>query len=69
LLQVVSVHVVHTLGLASRAVFYIQFIKLEKNIEMNMHVNYEIFTAAFQKIHILWDVTPYRLVNAYRSGG
>jgi len=61
---------VHTLGLASRAVFYTRFtIKLEKVIEINMHVRFEIFTAAFKKIHILWDFAPYRLVNTYRFGG
>jgi hypothetical protein len=59
----------HTLGLAPRAVFYIRSIELEKIIEMNMHVRYEIFTAAFKKIRILWDVAPCRLVNAYRFGG
>jgi hypothetical protein len=36
LLQVVSVHMVHTLDLASCAVLYRPFIKLETIIEMNM---------------------------------
>ena len=58
-----------TLGLASRAVLYTRFIKAEKIIEMNMHVKSETFTAAFKKIHILWDVAPYRPVNTYRFGG
>ena len=69
LLQVASLHLVHTLGLTSRAVFYTQFTKLEKIIEMNIHVRFEIFTAAFKKIHILRDILPWRLVNTCRFGG
>jgi hypothetical protein len=53
----------HTSGLASRELFHTRFIKLEKIIEVNMHVRFEIFTAAFKKVNILWHVAPYRLVN------
>ena len=35
---------------------------------MNMDVRFEGFTAAFNKIHILMDVAPYRLVSTYRFG-